>query len=92
MMNGNNEKESVETKLNNDVSALKEIGCKDNGSHLFKGLKKGDKRRIKCRDNCSTVDLNIFGTIVYTLDSPICKAAIHSGILKEQGGKIIIKF
>ena len=91
MMNGNNEKESVETKLNNDVSALKEIGCKDNGSHLFKGLKKGDKRRIKCRDNCSTVDLNIFGTIVYTLDSPICKAAIHSGILKEQGGKIIIK-
>ncbi len=76
---------------NSDINAMKDISCRITAQVLFKKLKKGDKRRVNCPKNCDKVDLNIFGTVVYTTSSPICKSAIHSGILKKKGGIIMIR-
>jgi len=93
MINGFSNEPTVKQKIRNDVSALKEITCKTTPRHLLgEDIKKGDKRRVKCPKGCKKEkNLQIFGTILYTLDSPICRSAIHSGIIKDKGGNVMIK-
>jgi hypothetical protein len=46
----------------------------------------GKKFRVKCPKNClnSEVKGNIFGSNVYTDDSSVCIASIHSGFAKDE--------
>jgi hypothetical protein len=51
----------------------------------------GTKYTIECPQLCTSG--SVWGSETYTSDSKVCKAAIHSGVLKPAGGKakVIIK-
>ena len=85
--------ESIEDKINNDISALREVTCRTTPRQLLgEEIKVGDRRRVKCPAHCKKESKQIiFGTILYTLDSSICRSAIHSGIIKDDGGNVMIK-
>ncbi|KAM5191996.1 uncharacterized protein ACMZJ9_004880 [Mantella aurantiaca] len=47
--------------------------------------------RVQCPSDCSDTGKNVWGTGVYTEDSSICKAAIHDGVLSNEGGLVTVK-
>jgi hypothetical protein len=51
----------------------------------------GTKFTVECPQLCTSG--SVWGSETYTSDSKVCKAAIHAGALKPQGGKtkVIIK-
>ncbi|ANQ10419.1 Uncharacterized protein PCOAH_00050630 [Plasmodium coatneyi] len=63
------------------------LSCSSNGN-LFLNLPVGEKRTIICPSGCDKMDGKIWGTNVYTPSSILCKAAIHSGVLSNQGGLV----
>ncbi|CAA9990536.1 multidomain scavenger receptor, putative [Plasmodium knowlesi strain H] len=63
------------------------LSCSSNG-HLFLNLPVGEKRTIICPSGCDKMEGKIWGTNVYTPSSTLCKAAIHSGALSNQGGLV----
>jgi hypothetical protein len=42
---------------------------------------------VSCPRGCKSVGSTVYGTSVYTSDSPICKAAIHAGVITDAGGQ-----
>ena len=48
----------------------------------------GKKFVVYCPQKCSYERKKIWGTDIYTDDSPICVAAIHYGTLSDKGGEI----
>jgi len=45
-------------------------------------FKVGDKFKVKCANACgSKKNIPIYGTNIYSSDSSICKAAVHSGVV-----------
>ncbi len=70
----------------------KEINCRTTAREVFKGdIKSGETKRVKCPKGCKKVKALIFGSVVYSFDSPICIASIHTGILTNLGGVAIVK-
>jgi hypothetical protein len=70
-----------------DDGQLIEAGCSFNGSQI-----KGDPgtvRHIACPAGCDK-DVNVFGTDVYTSDTPVCVAAIHAGAISDRGGQATV--
>jgi len=70
------------------LSLLKfKIDCKTKGNDTrFRG-DAGSVYLVSCPSNCSEQNGSLFGLGIYTLDSNICKAGIHSGIItNEKGG------
>ncbi|SCO69519.1 LCCL domain-containing protein, putative [Plasmodium vivax] len=63
------------------------LTCSSNG-HLFLNLPVGTKRTIMCPSGCDKMEGKIWGTNVYAPSSTLCKAAIHSGVLSNQGGLV----
>ena len=68
------------------ASGLIEAGCSFNGSQI-KG-EPGSTHLVSCPP-CGK-DITIFGTETYTVDSPICTAAIHTGVISERGGEVTV--
>ena len=89
---------SYQSRLNISVSiynsvTLKNMSCEATlRDKQFDGSV-GEKFRIKCDEDCSVrKDLNVFGSIIYSPDSSVCKAAYHSGVLdKGTIGYIIVQ-
>ncbi|PIO15713.1 hypothetical protein AB205_0191380, partial [Aquarana catesbeiana] len=46
---------------------------------------------VQCSSDCTVNGRSVWGTDVYTDDSSICKAAIHSGILGNTGGLVTVE-
>ncbi|SBS87747.1 LCCL domain-containing protein, putative [Plasmodium ovale] len=63
--------------------------CSTKGQSLL-NLSIGEKKTIICPPNCEKTNDNIFGTNVYSPLSPVCKAAIHAGVLSNKGGRVDI--
>jgi len=75
-----------------DSSPFKEITCRTTGREVFKGdIKSGETERVKCPKLCNKEKSLIFGSVIYSFDSPICIASIHTGILTSKGGIAIVK-
>ncbi|XP_040216245.1 uncharacterized protein LOC120945822 [Rana temporaria] len=51
----------------------------------------GSITMVQCPSDCLVTGQNIWGTYIYTDDSSICKAAIHAGILENNGGLVAVK-
>ncbi|KAK6588479.1 scavenger receptor 1 precursor [Cryptosporidium xiaoi] len=48
---------------------------------------------VSCPSRCSKASSHLKGTYVYTEDSPVCKAAIHAGVITDElGGDILVSF
>lgn len=45
---------------------------------------------VECPEGCAEEPSAITGTHIYTDSSPICKVAIHAGVIDNQGGKAIV--
>ncbi|XP_077307220.1 uncharacterized protein LOC143927143 [Lithobates pipiens] len=52
---------------------------------------KGSITMVQCPSDCLVTGQNVWGTYIYTDDSSICKAAIHAGILENDGGLVAVK-
>ncbi|XP_065106096.1 vitrin isoform X4 [Paramisgurnus dabryanus] len=46
---------------------------------------------VKCPANCRETKERVYGTGVFASISSICNAAIHSGVISNSGGKVIVK-
>jgi hypothetical protein len=45
---------------------------------------------VQCPAQCSDKVGSIWGTGIYTDDSSICRAGLHSGTIKNDGGKALV--
>ena len=79
-------------RVTTEASPFKEITCRTTAREVFKGdIKSNETERIKCPKLCNKEKSLIFGSVLYSFDSPICIASIHTGILTSKGGIAIIK-
>ncbi|KAM3863410.1 vitrin [Diretmus argenteus] len=46
---------------------------------------------VKCPAHCKETKQQVYGTGVFASISSICNAAIHSGVITNSGGKVIVK-
>ncbi|XP_050019497.1 vitrin isoform X1 [Alexandromys fortis] len=46
---------------------------------------------VKCPAGCQDPKYHVFGTDVYASYSSVCGAAVHSGVLDNSGGKILVR-
>ena len=76
-----------------DLNPFIEVKCSSTAREIFKGdIKINDKIRINCPVDCNKIKSVIYGTYIYSFDSPACIAAIHAGVLKTgESGKLLIR-
>jgi hypothetical protein len=67
-------------------SELIEAGCSFDARQLTS--KARTPLRVACPAGCD--EGSIYGTGVYTADSSICRAGVHSGVIPESGGVVTI--
>lgn len=71
------------------AEALKAIDCITTASEdIFQLGLTNTKFVVVCPKDCSKVKKEVYGTEIYTDFSPICRAAIHYGILNDKGGEV----
>ncbi|XP_028279986.1 vitrin isoform X6 [Parambassis ranga] len=46
---------------------------------------------VKCPERCKETKQKVYGTDVFASISSICNAAIHSGVITNTGGKVIVR-
>ncbi|XP_007943274.1 vitrin [Orycteropus afer afer] len=46
---------------------------------------------VKCPAGCQDTKYHVYGTDVYASYSSVCGAAVHSGVLDNSGGKILVR-
>ncbi|XP_032981536.1 vitrin isoform X2 [Rhinolophus ferrumequinum] len=46
---------------------------------------------VKCPAGCQDPKYHVYGTDVYSSYSSVCAAAVHSGVLDNSGGKILVR-
>ncbi len=68
-------------------SQVIEAGCSFSATDIKGGP--GSTHRIACPAGCRDTGAT-WGTDVYTADSPICRAAIHAGHIREHGGEVTV--
>nr|BAR45632.1 limulus clotting factor C-like [Ammothea sp. RS-2014] len=66
----------------------KSITCKTSGSEVFGAV--NTPIRISCPSGCAEDPSPIWGTVIYESSSSVCKAAIHSGKIKDEGGPVLV--
>lgn len=75
----------------NDLLPLTEVTCKTTGNEVIEGnLIPNITKRVKCPKNCYLEYAPLFGTLIYTIDSSVCLAAIHTGIVKGKSEYILL--
>ena len=45
---------------------------------------------INCPSYCDKTSYSVYGTGIYSIESSMCRAAIHSGVLTQEGGDVVI--
>ncbi len=45
---------------------------------------------VNCPSDCSNIKSSIIGTGVYSIDSSICRAALQSGVISNEGGNLTL--
>jgi len=68
-------------------SGFIEAGCTFTGSDI-KG-EPGSPHQLACPAGCDKA-VSVFGTDVYTSDTPVCAAAMHAGVMSERGGEVTV--
>lgn len=68
-----------------DTGPILEIPCSQTVEGLHYGA--GAVVTVNCGEGCEN-SKTVWGDGLYTKDSPICKAAIHAGVIGKSGGKV----
>lgn len=70
--------------------------CKDSLSNTKKldhfKMKNGSRVKVRCQDTCGFTRFPIYGNLKYSKDSSICKAAFHSGMIKQPNALVWLVF
>lgn len=70
-------------------------GCGTQGGELpslaHRPLALGAVFDIGCPPNCQNDNSGVWGTDTYTIDSGICKAAVHAGAVSQAGGVVALR-
>jgi LCCL domain len=64
-----------------------EAGCSFNSTQIHDAM--GSAHLVSCPPGCADQG-GLWGTDVYTGDSGICRAAIHSGLIATNGGPVVV--
>jgi len=64
-----------------------EAGCSFNATQIRGDI--GSEHRVSCPSGCGKTGA-IWGTDVYTGDTGICRAAVHAGVVSDQGGEVTV--
>jgi hypothetical protein len=64
-----------------------EAGCSFNATQIRREM--GDTVQVVCPANCGATGAT-WGTDIYTGDSAICRAAIHAGMISNDGGEVTV--
>jgi hypothetical protein len=64
--------------------------CESTASQIYFRGDPGSVYMVQCPSECSATNYIVTGTGVYTANSSICKAAIQSGVITDEGGPIIL--
>ncbi|XP_073498710.1 cysteine-rich secretory protein LCCL domain-containing 2-like isoform X2 [Phyllobates terribilis] len=62
------------------------VPCLTTSKHLS-----SDTTEVYCPAGCMSKNLSVWGTDIYTENTPVCLAAIHSGIISNGGGYITVQ-
>jgi hypothetical protein len=68
-------------------SQVIEAGCSFNATQIRDQI--GTAHMVSCPPGCAAHG-GLWGTDVYTGDSGICRAAIHSGLISPNGGSVVV--
>jgi hypothetical protein len=52
----------------------------------------GASRLTRCPGGCERTRGTVWGTDIYTDDSPVCAAAAHAGVIGRGGGRVLVTF
>jgi len=63
------------------------LSCRQTGDVLAGEI--GKTWRVTCPSDCSSSGA-VWGTDIYTGDSPVCAAAVHAGVLTTAGGDVTL--
>ena len=55
------------------------------------GLKDGGSLVLTCMQSCKDDKVQVYGDLMYSEDSGICRSAFHSGALSDKGGQFLMK-
>ena len=68
------------------------VGCDTRISNemMFEG-DPGSIYIVSCPGSCSSSTNSIHGSGIYDVESPICMAAIHGGVITDRGGLVTVK-
>ena len=91
-------KTQYQKRVNNPPPSLGKLGiikiklsCNDKGQHELLRGDPGSVFIVECPASCGKSDGTIWGTGIYTSNSNICKAAIHTGVIQNNlGGEFIL--
>ena len=76
----------------NDMN-YKSIDCNSTlRSDEFSSTQTFSNIRMICPEECASSKALVYGTKIYTDNSSICKAAIHSGVITDIGGIVEVNF
>lgn len=64
--------------------------CKTNTLNLFFRGNPGSVFSVQCPKNCLYENAIVRGNVVYTRESSICQAAIHTGVINNTGGTVAV--
>jgi len=70
-----------------DGGDLIEVGCSYDGTQIVGDI--GTRVMVSCPANCAGQGAT-WGTDLYTLDSGVCRAAIHAGVITDAGGEAVV--
>lgn len=76
-----------ETAVKNN-SQVQLIGCEVTLSNLGQTFIPNTITLIECESSCQMANKEVYGGPIYDGNSSICKAAVHSGAIKNIGGKV----
>lgn len=60
-------------------------------SCLTRAADLAEVQTVLCPSDCSQWRLSVFGTNVFASVSSVCGAALHSGVIEESGGLVLVK-
>ncbi|MCB1168528.1 MAG: hypothetical protein KDK37_03080 [Leptospiraceae bacterium] len=66
-----------------------DVQCTDSVQKIKTMTEGKNEFAVKCPAGCGQG--SIWGTDIYTTDSSICKAALHAGVIKQDGGKVSVE-
>ena len=64
--------------------------CETTLKHLYFRGDPGSIYMINCPMNCHKAKYAVYGNGIYTIDSSLCRSAIHSGVITYKGGDVVV--